>query len=78
MEARVGDSPDDPPEVKLDVEYMTDVTVFKLGDELAGIEIPNLDGFVVACTDQSASDRVERESTNELVVTGESLNALPT
>lgn len=30
---------------------MADVTVFKLCDELAGVEIPDLDGFVVTCAD---------------------------
>lgn len=57
---------------------MTDMTIFKLGYELAGIEVPDLDRFVVTCTDEPASSWVERESTNELVVTGEGLNTFPT
>jgi hypothetical protein len=56
---------------------MTDVIVFKLGDELAGVEVPDFDGLVVTCADESASDWVEREGTNELVMTGESSNAFP-
>jgi hypothetical protein len=56
---------------------MTDVTVFKFIDELAGVEVPDLHRFIVTCTDESASDRVERESTDKLVVTGESSNAFP-
>lgn len=61
----ISDKPDDPPDVKLDIEYMTNVTVFKLGDDLAGVEVPDLDGLVVTCADESADDRVEREGTNE-------------
>lgn len=56
---------------------MAYVTVFKLGYELAGIEVPDLDRFVVTCADESPSDWVERESANELVVAGESLNTFP-
>ena len=59
------DRPDDPPSVKLDIEDMTDVTIFKLGNELAGVKIPDLDGLVVACANESATDWIERESTNE-------------
>ena len=57
---------------------MTDVAIFKLGYKLAGVEVPDLDRFVVTCTDESPSDWVEREGTDELVVTGESLNTFPT
>lgn len=57
---------------------MADMTVLKLGNEPAGVEVPDFDGFVVTCTNESASDWVERESTDELVVTGESLNTLST
>ena len=57
---------------------MADVTVFKLGNKLAGVEIPDLDGLVVTCANESATDWIERESTNEEVVTGECSNAFPT
>jgi hypothetical protein len=61
----VNGEPNDPPDVKLDVEYVTDVTVFELGDELAGIEVPNLDRLVVTCADESTTDWVKREGANE-------------
>lgn len=61
----VGNQPNNPPGIKLDVEDMTDVIVLNLCDELAGVEIPDFDGLVVACADESATDWVERESTNE-------------
>ena len=61
----VSNQPDDSPSIKLDIEYMTDVTVFKLGNEPACVEVPDLDGLVVTCTDESANDWVEREGTNE-------------
>lgn len=54
---------------------MANVTVFELRDELAGVEVPDLDRFVITCADESPSDRVERKSANELVVTGKSSNA---
>jgi len=57
---------------------MADVTVFKLGNELAGVKVPDFDGLVVTCADESATDWIERESTNEQVVAGESPNAFPT
>lgn len=57
---------------------MTDVTVFELGDELACVEVPDLNGFIVTCTDKSVGDRIEGESTNKLVVASESLDAFPT
>ena len=59
------DQPYDPPDVKFDIEYMTNVTVFKLGNELAGVEVPDLDGLVITCAHEPANDWVERESTNE-------------
>jgi hypothetical protein len=73
----VGDQPNNPSNIKLDVEDMTDVIVLNLSDELASVEVPDLDGLVVACADESATNWVERESTNEQVVTGESSNAFP-
>jgi len=57
---------------------MADVTVFKLGNELAGVKIPDLNGLVVTCANESATDWIEGESTNEEVVTGEGSNAFPT
>ena len=48
---RRNDQPNNPSNVKFDIKYMADVTVFKLCDELAGVEIPDLDGFVVTCAD---------------------------
>lgn len=44
---------------------MTDVSVLEFCDELARVKVPDLDGPVIACADESTSDRVERESTNE-------------
>lgn len=44
---------------------MADMTVFKLGNEPAGVKIPDLDGLVVTCANESATNWVERESTNE-------------
>lgn len=69
---------DDPPNIKFDIKYMTDVTVLELSNELAGVEVPNFDRFVVTCADESASDRIERESPNKLFMTGQSSEALPT
>ena len=57
---------------------MTGMTIFKLGYELAGVKVPDLDRFVVTRADESATVWVERESANKLVVTGESLNTFST
>lgn len=71
------DKPNDPPDIEFYIEYMTDVAVFKLGDEPASIEVPDLHGLVVTCADEPASDWIERESTNEHVVPSESSDAFP-
>ena len=56
---------------------MAGVTVLEFGDEPARVQVPDLHGLVVTCADEPTSGWIERESTNELVVTGESSNAFP-
>ena len=62
---QANDQPDDPPDIKLDIEYMADVAVLEFGGEPARVEVPDLHGSVITCADESTSDRVERKSTNE-------------
>jgi len=57
---------------------MADMAVFELGDEPASVKIPDLNGLVVTCANESAADWVERESTNEKIVAGEGSNTFPT
>jgi len=44
---------------------MTDMAVFELGDEPAGVKVPDLNALVVTCADESTCDWVKREGTDE-------------
>lgn len=62
--------------VEFDIEDMARMMVLQLPDELGGdgalvrrcIEIPNPNGFVVACTNKTTRARIVRQGSNETIM----------
>lgn len=52
-------APDYPSDVKFDIEYMADMTALEFSDHLAGIEVPQFDGGVVARANESSTGRIK-------------------
>ena len=63
--------PNDPRDIKLDIENMADVTIPELSHHLARPQIPYLHSPVIAGADEASIRRVERQSTHEEIMPDE-------
>jgi hypothetical protein len=63
--------PNNPRYIKLDIEYMADMTIPELSHHLARPQIPHLHSPVVAGANEASIRRVERQSTHKEVVSDE-------
>jgi len=68
--------PNDPRYIKLDIEYMADMTIPELSHHLSRPQIPHLHGPVIAGADEASIGRVERQSAHEEVVPDERSHTL--
>ena len=69
-------APNNPRAIEFDVKDMAVVLPSELADHLPSTPVPDLDRAVIAPTDKTPAQRIEREGTHEVVVRCERAEAL--
>ena len=69
-------APDNPRAIEFDVKDMAVILPSEFADHLPSTPVPDLDCAVIAPTDKTPAQRIEREGTHEVVVRCERAEAL--